>query len=83
MLRASQSYVSSSLVFVLLLLLLLLGFTHVASILSNVQCMITVTVVPGHGGHASYQRVPSLRLEGTTSHEKLNSSLPSVNCGPW
>uniref|UniRef100_A0A3B5MEF3 Voltage-dependent L-type calcium channel subunit alpha-1C n=1 Tax=Xiphophorus couchianus TaxID=32473 RepID=A0A3B5MEF3_9TELE len=31
---------------------------------------------------ASYQRVPSLRLEGSNSHEKLNTSLPSVNCGP-
>uniref|UniRef100_A0A3Q2R049 Voltage-dependent L-type calcium channel subunit alpha n=1 Tax=Fundulus heteroclitus TaxID=8078 RepID=A0A3Q2R049_FUNHE len=31
---------------------------------------------------ASYQRVPSLRLEGSNSHEKLNASLPSVNCGP-
>ncbi|XP_038594759.1 voltage-dependent L-type calcium channel subunit alpha-1C isoform X4 [Micropterus salmoides] len=35
------------------------------------------------GSDASYQRVPSLRLEGTNSHEKLNTSLPSVNCGPW
>ncbi|XP_055081575.1 voltage-dependent L-type calcium channel subunit alpha-1C [Periophthalmus magnuspinnatus] len=35
------------------------------------------------GGEASYQRVPSLRLEGASSHEKLNTSLPSVNCGPW
>ncbi|KAJ0057386.1 hypothetical protein NL108_005284, partial [Boleophthalmus pectinirostris] len=34
-------------------------------------------------GEASYQRVPSLRLEGASSHEKLNTSLPSVNCGPW
>ncbi|MGH0156990.1 UNVERIFIED_CONTAM: hypothetical protein FKN15_032771 [Acipenser sinensis] len=33
-------------------------------------------------GH-SYQRVPTLRLEDTNSHEKLNSSLPSVNCGSW
>ncbi|XP_016533101.1 voltage-dependent L-type calcium channel subunit alpha-1C isoform X17 [Poecilia formosa] len=32
---------------------------------------------------ASQQRVPSLRLEGSNSHEKLNTSLPSVNCGPW
>uniref|UniRef100_A0A3Q2E1B9 Voltage-dependent L-type calcium channel subunit alpha n=1 Tax=Cyprinodon variegatus TaxID=28743 RepID=A0A3Q2E1B9_CYPVA len=31
---------------------------------------------------ASYQQVPSLRLEGSNSHEKLNTSLPSVNCGP-
>ncbi|XP_029350731.1 voltage-dependent L-type calcium channel subunit alpha-1C isoform X2 [Echeneis naucrates] len=36
-----------------------------------------------HGSDASYQRVPSLRLEGSNSHEKLNTSLPSVNCGPW
>uniref|UniRef100_A0A8D0AUV7 Voltage-dependent L-type calcium channel subunit alpha n=1 Tax=Sander lucioperca TaxID=283035 RepID=A0A8D0AUV7_SANLU len=35
-----------------------------------------------HGSDASYQRVPSLRLEGSSSHEKLNTSLPSVNCGP-
>ncbi|XP_051911468.1 voltage-dependent L-type calcium channel subunit alpha-1C isoform X8 [Hippocampus zosterae] len=35
------------------------------------------------GGDALYQRVPSLRLEGSNSHEKLNASLPSVNCGPW
>uniref|UniRef100_A0A3P8VIU5 Voltage-dependent L-type calcium channel subunit alpha n=1 Tax=Cynoglossus semilaevis TaxID=244447 RepID=A0A3P8VIU5_CYNSE len=34
-----------------------------------------------HSSDASYQRVPSLRLEGTNSHEKLNTSLPSVNCG--
>ncbi|XP_069048207.1 voltage-dependent L-type calcium channel subunit alpha-1C isoform X2 [Lepisosteus oculatus] len=30
-----------------------------------------------------YQRVPTLQLEGTGSYEKLNSSLPSVNCGSW
>ncbi|XP_028426003.1 voltage-dependent L-type calcium channel subunit alpha-1C isoform X4 [Perca flavescens] len=36
-----------------------------------------------HGSDASYQRVPSLRLEGSSSHEKLNTSLPSVNSGPW
>ncbi|XP_034719599.1 voltage-dependent L-type calcium channel subunit alpha-1C isoform X7 [Etheostoma cragini] len=36
-----------------------------------------------HGSDASYQRVPSLRLEGSSSLEKLNTSLPSVNCGPW
>lgn len=40
-------------------------------------------VFPAHGSGASYQRVPSLRLEGSNSHEKLNTSLPSVNCGPW
>ncbi|KAI4900248.1 hypothetical protein NFI96_007841 [Prochilodus magdalenae] len=34
----------------------------------------------GPGGLCD-QPVPSLRLEGTSSYEKLNSSLPSVNCG--
>ncbi|XP_035282332.1 voltage-dependent L-type calcium channel subunit alpha-1C isoform X2 [Anguilla anguilla] len=34
------------------------------------------------GGRA-YQRVPTFCLEGSGSYEKLNSSLPSVNCGPW
>ncbi|KAL6459509.1 hypothetical protein MHYP_G00312680 [Metynnis hypsauchen] len=34
----------------------------------------------GPGGLCD-QPVPSLRLEGTGSCEKLNSSLPSVNCG--
>ncbi|KAI1888483.1 hypothetical protein AGOR_G00185610 [Albula goreensis] len=34
-------------------------------------------------GGRSYQRVPTLCLEGSGSYEKLNSSLPSVNCGPW
>ncbi|XP_037098583.1 voltage-dependent L-type calcium channel subunit alpha-1C isoform X6 [Syngnathus acus] len=38
---------------------------------------------PGQGRDASHQWVPSLRLEGSNSHEKLNTSLPSVNCGPW
>ncbi|XP_061523692.1 voltage-dependent L-type calcium channel subunit alpha-1C isoform X8 [Phycodurus eques] len=37
----------------------------------------------GQSGDASYQQVPSLRLEGSNSYEKLNASLPSVNCGPW
>uniref|UniRef100_A0A3B3HIP2 Voltage-dependent L-type calcium channel subunit alpha n=1 Tax=Oryzias latipes TaxID=8090 RepID=A0A3B3HIP2_ORYLA len=36
-----------------------------------------------HCSDASYQGVPSLRLEGSNSHEKLNTSLPSVSCGPW
>ncbi|XP_064199431.1 voltage-dependent L-type calcium channel subunit alpha-1C isoform X2 [Anguilla rostrata] len=31
----------------------------------------------------AYQRVPTFCLEGSGSYEKLNSSLPSVNCGPW
>ncbi|XP_072566206.1 voltage-dependent L-type calcium channel subunit alpha-1C isoform X1 [Paramormyrops kingsleyae] len=35
----------------------------------------------GRGG--AYQRVPALHLEADGSYEKLNSSLPSVNCGPW
>lgn len=53
------------------------------------SCCSFVTVLtgcycfPAHGSDASYQRVPSLRLEGSNSHEKLNASLPSVNCGPW
>ncbi|XP_061108501.1 voltage-dependent L-type calcium channel subunit alpha-1C [Conger conger] len=34
-------------------------------------------------GGRSYQRVPTFCLEGSGSYEKLNSSLPSVNCGPW
>uniref|UniRef100_A0A3P9I1T2 Voltage-dependent L-type calcium channel subunit alpha-1C n=1 Tax=Oryzias latipes TaxID=8090 RepID=A0A3P9I1T2_ORYLA len=34
-----------------------------------------------HCSDASYQGVPSLRLEGSNSHEKLNTSLPSVSCG--
>ncbi|XP_036373460.1 voltage-dependent L-type calcium channel subunit alpha-1C isoform X1 [Megalops cyprinoides] len=35
-------------------------------------------------GGRPYQRVPTLCLEGPPgSYEKLNSSLPSVNCGPW
>ncbi|XP_045066415.1 voltage-dependent L-type calcium channel subunit alpha-1C isoform X2 [Coregonus clupeaformis] len=40
----------------------------------------------GRHSHASYQRVPSLRLQGTgpgTGSYELNSSLPSVNCEPW
>ncbi|RXN01696.1 Voltage-dependent L-type calcium channel subunit alpha-1F [Acipenser ruthenus] len=42
----------------------------------------TPPATPCTRGH-SYQRVPTLRLEDTNSHEKLNSSLPSVNCGSW
>ncbi|RXN01101.1 Voltage-dependent L-type calcium channel subunit alpha-1C [Acipenser ruthenus] len=42
----------------------------------------TPPATPCTEGH-SHQRVPTLRLEGTSSHEKLNSSLPSVNCGSW
>uniref|UniRef100_A0A8C1CE03 Voltage-dependent L-type calcium channel subunit alpha n=1 Tax=Cyprinus carpio carpio TaxID=630221 RepID=A0A8C1CE03_CYPCA len=35
------------------------------------------------GGGPCYQPVPSLRLEGSGSYEKLNSSMPSVNCSSW
>ncbi|XP_041111363.1 voltage-dependent L-type calcium channel subunit alpha-1C-like isoform X2 [Polyodon spathula] len=42
----------------------------------------TPPATPCTQGH-SYQRMPTLRLETTSSHEKLNSSLPSVNCGSW
>ncbi|XP_063073038.1 voltage-dependent L-type calcium channel subunit alpha-1C isoform X4 [Engraulis encrasicolus] len=43
----------------------------------------------GHGGGGGVMQqgwpgVPALHLEGSSSsYEKLNSSLPSVNCGPW
>uniref|UniRef100_A0A8C7X9Z8 Voltage-dependent L-type calcium channel subunit alpha n=1 Tax=Oryzias sinensis TaxID=183150 RepID=A0A8C7X9Z8_9TELE len=33
------------------------------------------------GKSNSPQKIPSLRLEGSNSHEKLNTSLPSVSCG--
>ncbi|XP_066580597.1 voltage-dependent L-type calcium channel subunit alpha-1C isoform X2 [Amia ocellicauda] len=42
----------------------------------------TPPATPCARGH-SYQRVPTLQLEGPSSYEKLNSSLPSVNCGSW
>ncbi|TRY65828.1 hypothetical protein DNTS_018004 [Danionella cerebrum] len=35
------------------------------------------------GGGPCYQPVPSLWLEGSGSYEKLNSSMPSVNCSSW
>ncbi|XP_059367283.1 voltage-dependent L-type calcium channel subunit alpha-1C-like [Carassius carassius] len=35
------------------------------------------------GGGPCYQPIPSLRLEGSGSYEKLNSSMPSVNCSSW
>ncbi|XP_076141132.1 voltage-dependent L-type calcium channel subunit alpha-1C-like isoform X1 [Alosa pseudoharengus] len=39
---------------------------------------------PGVGVGEQCPLVPALRLEGSSSsYEKLNSSLPSVNCGPW
>ncbi|KAM3859014.1 voltage-dependent L-type calcium channel subunit alpha-1C-like [Diretmus argenteus] len=60
----------------------LLRRSHSPTLFSRL-CSTPPASPTAHGGHASYQRVPSLRLEGSTSHEKLNSSLPSVNCGPW
>ncbi len=42
----------------------------------------TPTSPSGRGG-SCYQPVPSLRLEGSGSYEKLNSSMPSVNCSSW
>uniref|UniRef100_A0A8K9VGR3 Voltage-dependent L-type calcium channel subunit alpha n=1 Tax=Oncorhynchus mykiss TaxID=8022 RepID=A0A8K9VGR3_ONCMY len=49
-------------------------------------CSTSPTSPTGRGSQASYQRVPTLRLQGTgpgTGSYELNSSLPSVNCGPW
>ncbi|XP_059895100.1 voltage-dependent L-type calcium channel subunit alpha-1C-like [Gadus macrocephalus] len=60
----------------------LLRRSHSPTLFSRL-CSTPPASPTAHGGHASYQQVPSLKLEGATSHEKLNSSLPSVNCGPW
>ncbi|CAL8337865.1 unnamed protein product [Arctogadus glacialis] len=60
----------------------LLRRSHSPTLFSRL-CSTPPSSPTAHGGHASYQQVPSLKLEGATSHEKLNSSLPSVNCGPW
>ncbi|KPP75756.1 voltage-dependent L-type calcium channel subunit alpha-1C-like, partial [Scleropages formosus] len=38
---------------------------------------------PSTRGGRPYQPMPTLRLEADGSFEKLNSSLPSVNCGTW
>ncbi|KAL4640765.1 voltage-dependent L-type calcium channel subunit alpha-1C isoform X1 [Arapaima gigas] len=38
---------------------------------------------PGTRRGRPYQPVPMLHLESDDSYEKLNSSLPSVNCGAW
>ncbi|KAJ8008810.1 hypothetical protein DPEC_G00082290, partial [Dallia pectoralis] len=49
-------------------------------------CSTPPTSPTGRGSLASYQRVPSLRLERTgpaTGSYELNSSLPSVNRGSW
>ncbi|KAK7895355.1 hypothetical protein WMY93_020680 [Mugilogobius chulae] len=60
----------------------LLRRSHSPTLFSRL-CSTPPASPTAHGSEASYQRVPSLRLEGTSSHEKLNTSLPSVNCGPW
>ncbi|CAL8242547.1 unnamed protein product [Merluccius merluccius] len=60
----------------------LLRRSHSPTLFSRL-CSTPPASPTAHGGHASYRQVPSLRLEGAVSHEKLNSSLPSVNCGPW
>ncbi|XP_077956398.1 voltage-dependent L-type calcium channel subunit alpha-1C isoform X1 [Gasterosteus aculeatus] len=60
----------------------LLGRSHSPTLFSRL-CSSPPASPTAHGSDASYQRVPSLRLEGSNSHEKLNTSLPSVNCGPW
>ncbi|XP_071358891.1 voltage-dependent L-type calcium channel subunit alpha-1C isoform X4 [Trachinotus anak] len=60
----------------------LLRRSHSPTLFSRL-CSTPPASPTAHGSDASYQRVPSLRLEGSNSHEKLNTSLPSVNCGPW
>ncbi|CAJ1054871.1 voltage-dependent L-type calcium channel subunit alpha-1C isoform X3 [Xyrichtys novacula] len=60
----------------------LLRRSHSPTLFSRL-CSTPPASPTAQGGDASYQRVPSLRLEGSNSHEKLNTSLPSVNCGPW
>ncbi|XP_072311304.1 voltage-dependent L-type calcium channel subunit alpha-1C [Eucyclogobius newberryi] len=60
----------------------LLRRSHSPTLFSRL-CSTPPASPTAHGGEASYQRVPSLKLESTSSHEKLNTSLPSVNCGPW
>ncbi|XP_074482134.1 voltage-dependent L-type calcium channel subunit alpha-1C isoform X9 [Sebastes fasciatus] len=60
----------------------LLRRSHSPTLFSRL-CSTPPASPTAHGSDAFYQRVPSLRLEGSNSHEKLNTSLPSVNCGPW
>ncbi|XP_047192518.1 voltage-dependent L-type calcium channel subunit alpha-1C isoform X3 [Scophthalmus maximus] len=60
----------------------LLRRSHSPTLFSRL-CSTPPASPTAHGSDASYRRVPSLRLEGSNSHEKLNTSLPSVNCGPW
>uniref|UniRef100_A0A3Q1K1H5 Voltage-dependent L-type calcium channel subunit alpha n=1 Tax=Anabas testudineus TaxID=64144 RepID=A0A3Q1K1H5_ANATE len=59
----------------------LLRRSHSPTLFSRL-CSTPPASPTAHGSDASYQRVPSVRLEGSNSHEKLNTSLPSVNCGP-
>ncbi|CAL8318466.1 unnamed protein product [Lota lota] len=60
----------------------LLRRSHSPTLFSRL-CSTPPASPTAHGGHASYQQVPAVKLDGATSHEKLNTSLPSVNCGPW
>uniref|UniRef100_A0A3Q1BVX0 Voltage-dependent L-type calcium channel subunit alpha n=1 Tax=Amphiprion ocellaris TaxID=80972 RepID=A0A3Q1BVX0_AMPOC len=60
----------------------LLRRSHSPTLFSRL-CSTPPASPTGQCSDSSYQRVPSLRLEGSSSHEKLNTSLPSVNCGPW
>ncbi|XP_070405065.1 voltage-dependent L-type calcium channel subunit alpha-1C isoform X18 [Nothobranchius furzeri] len=60
----------------------LLRRSHSPTLFSRL-CSTPPASPTGQCSDASYQRVPSLRLEGANSHEKLNTSLPSVSCGPW
>uniref|UniRef100_A0A4W6FBD9 Voltage-dependent L-type calcium channel subunit alpha n=1 Tax=Lates calcarifer TaxID=8187 RepID=A0A4W6FBD9_LATCA len=56
----------------------LLRRSHSPTLFSRL-CSTPPASPTAHGSDASYQRVPSLRLEGSNSLEKLNTSLPSVN----
>ncbi|XP_029317625.1 voltage-dependent L-type calcium channel subunit alpha-1C [Cottoperca gobio] len=60
----------------------LLRRSHSPTLFSRL-CSTPPASPTARGSDPSYQRVPSLRLVGSCSHEKLNTSLPSVNCGPW
>ncbi|KAF6117713.1 hypothetical protein HJG60_001952 [Phyllostomus discolor] len=44
--------------------------------------LATSSATPGSPGWLP-QPIPMLRLEGTESSEKLNSSFPSIHCGSW
>uniref|UniRef100_A0A672H3V6 Voltage-dependent L-type calcium channel subunit alpha-1C n=1 Tax=Salarias fasciatus TaxID=181472 RepID=A0A672H3V6_SALFA len=60
----------------------LLRRSHSPTLFSRLCSTPPASPTGSQGSDASYQRVPSLRLESSNSHEKLNTSLPSVNCGP-